>query len=194
MLRPKPRTKRIPILGTGFAIIVLVFLFAWSVKTFRAQDKTAPEDIIEKAPLAGILEPSPVTITSASLGEGVRQAELKSLAADGAQGIATRGEKDGHFYFTVTTTLLPIDRETQAYEVWLIRQLPYDFISLGEMVTNDLGQFIREWEPAVPQPGDARINLFADYAGYTSVLITRETKDGNADPGAHVMKGEFRLK
>lgn len=181
----------VPILGTGIGIVGLLALFAVSVKAFRSR----PEEPVTPAQplLAGILEPRPVHVTSESLGEGARQAELHALDGTGALGIATRGEKDGHFYFTVRTTLTGIDRETQAYEVWVIQELPYDFMRLGEMVTNDAGEFIFEWEPE--ESKDPNVDrTYAAYAGFTNIVITREAKDGNADPGTRVMTGEFRVR
>lgn len=190
MLRPKRRRSVLPLLGTGVIVLGLIGLFAVSVYAFRSKPKPTEEPAVSPL-LEGILEPHPVHVTSESLGEGARQAELVSLDGSGAQGIATRGEKDGHFYFTVRTTLGAIDRETQTYEVWLIQELPYDFFRVGEMVTNEEGAFIFDWEAA--EGRDGRGTSFTDYAGYTNVIITREGKDGNPDPGLRVMDGTFRV-
>ena len=49
------------------------------------------------------------------------------------------------------------------------------------MVTNDDGDFVFEW----PAPDDK------DYSSYTQVIITVNEYQGSADPGTHLVEGEF---
>lgn len=107
-------------------------------------------------------------------------AVIKNLS-DGAEiGAATRGAENSILYFTIKVSLPVIDRETEFYEVWLMRQVPFDFISVGEMTTNDSGEFVLEWA------GEA-----ADRFQFNKVVITREAKDGNSAPANKVAEGAF---
>jgi hypothetical protein len=109
------------------------------------------------------------------------EATLKDVTGGGASGRATRGTGEGHYYHSVKTSLPTIDREQFFYEGWLVRPVPFDYFSTGEMVTNNLGEFVLEWNGL---PGK-------DYQAYTRVVITLEAKDGNPDPAKHILEGEF---
>lgn len=107
-------------------------------------------------------------------------AAIKNLSDSAEVGVATRGVENSILYFTIRASLPAIDRETEFYEVWLMRQVPFDFISVGEMVTNDLGEFVLEWA------GEA-----ADWLQFNKAVITREAKDGNSAPANKVAEGIF---
>jgi|GEM_PF-935791 len=105
---------------------------------------------------------------------------IKSLSSNLEVGTAERGIENNILYHTVSVTLPEINRETEFYEGWLVRQAPYDFFSTGEMVTNDDGDFVLEWA-----------GEHSDITSYDHVVITREARDGNAAPSAHVAEGGF---
>ena len=79
------------------------------------------------------------------------------------------------------TTLPEIDREVHYYQVWMLRRLPYHYFSLGEMVTDEDGYFVLEWEAEDDE----------DYSAYTQIIVTVNPYDGSADPGQHLVEGEF---
>jgi hypothetical protein len=81
----------------------------------------------------------------------------------------------------INTTLPEIDREVYYYQVWLLSRLPYTFFSLGEMVTDEDGKFVFEWEA----PDDE------DYASYTEIIITVNQYEGSADPDQQRVIGVF---
>ncbi|MFH1253668.1 MAG: hypothetical protein V1664_05090 [Candidatus Uhrbacteria bacterium] len=109
-----------------------------------------------------------------------REATIKSLSSGQEIGLATRGLDKGVFYHTVKINLPAIDREKEFYEGWLLRQAPYDFFSTGEMITNEVGEFVLEWT-----------DTHDDLDDYNQVVITREARDGNSVPGARVAEGRF---
>lgn len=171
-----------PIVGTVGAILILIIIFGVAVAWFRASKKT-PEEMVFVESIADVLTPESVSLNA--IEEGVdtksRDAILYSNT-DGAEvGSAKRGAKDGAFYHSAKATLPEIDREAFFYEGWLVRKVPFDFFSTGEMVTNDDGEFVLEWEGEEDE----------DYSGYTQVVLTIEPYDGNPDPGDHVAEGEF---
>lgn len=109
-----------------------------------------------------------------------QSATIKSLSSNLEVGTAERGIENGILYHTVKVSLPEINREAEFYEGWLVRQAPYDFFSTGEMVTNDVGEFILEWA-----------GEHADVESYDRVVITREARDDNSAPSAHVAEGMF---
>jgi len=162
--------------GTGLVLAALVAAFIASVYLFRKSNNDLPTQNDDT--IANVLTAAPVAIPAVT---NSKEAVLHDLTGQGASGVATRGEKDGHYYHTIKAILPGIDRASQMYEGWLVRPVPYDYFSTGEMVTNDLGEFVLEFN------GDPR----GEYSGYTQVVITLEAKDGISDPAAHVMEGEF---
>lgn len=134
--------------------------------------------------IADILTPTPVSVEliERALDTQSRDAVLRWLATGEEVGEARRGEKDGAYDLRVKASLPAIDREVQFYEVWLLQQIPYAYFSVGEMVTNDLGEFVLEWNA---------MDKDISYNGYTQVIITLEMYDENLDPAAHVAEGFF---
>lgn len=105
---------------------------------------------------------------------------IKSLSSNLEVGTAERGIENDILYHTINVTLPEINRDTEFYEGWLVRQAPYDFFSTGEMVTDDDGDFVLEWA-----------GQHADIISYDHVIITREARDDNVAPSAHVAEGGF---
>jgi len=162
-------------LGTFALSAILLGAFAGSVYLFRKEDGSAPspkEGAAASPAIAAVIPTSALTDTSADLVDQHSSAKV---------GIATRGQKDGAFEFLVTMNPPAIDRETQAYVVWLLRPVPFDFFSLGEMVTDDTGAFVTDWLGEKDKSYDA----------YTRIIITLQPK-GAPDPAANqVIKGVF---
>lgn len=107
-------------------------------------------------------------------------AVIKSLSSNLEVGSADRGIENGILYHTIKVSLPEINRETEFYEGWLVRQAPYDFFSTGEMVTNNLGEFVLDWA-----------GEHSDIVSYDRVIITREARDDNPAPAEHVAEGVF---
>lgn len=166
-------------LVTGFLVTVLAGVFAVSVKAFRA--RTPEPQAISIASTAPIATPTSITPSIPESARQDREAALVDVRSSVRVGVARRGQEDGKPYVELVMSPLAIDRESQAYEAWLLRQVPYEFFSLGEMVTNDLGEFVVRWEGGKDGTVD----------DYTRVVVTLEKKDGNPDPGEQVIKGTF---
>jgi hypothetical protein len=169
-----------PILRSFGVAIACFLLFGYGIYHFRFAPKPteeAPPIVATDVEVAGGL----ISIPGADGKDS--EAELANVSGGGADGIATRVTDDDQYELRVNTSLLGdgIDRETYFYEVWLIRKVPYDFFSAGEMVTNSLGEFVLEWE------GEKGKN----YNGYTKVIVTLEARDENQAPAQHILEGEF---
>lgn len=178
MQTPKKRGRIKTVIGTGGIVAALVVVFFGAVFWFRAP----AENVQMVDSIAHILTPDPI---SAAVFNGIdtesHSAALIQTGTGSRIGTAVRGLKDGHFYLEINAALPEIERETQYYQVWLLRKLPYSFFSLGEMQTDEEGRFILEWEA----PDDK------NYADYTHVIITLNAYEGSADPGTHLVEGEF---
>lgn len=166
-------------LGTVVIVVALFVLFVVAVFWFR-RPKEALENRIDS--IAEVLRPDPI---SEAILHGAIDTESRSatlfLAANQAVGEATRGKKDEQFFLELAADLPEIDREVFFYEVWLLRPIPYDFFSVGEMVTDEDGTFVLEWEGEKDK----------DYSGYMRLIITRQEYGGSADPQAHIIEAEF---
>ena len=66
----------------------------------------------------------------------------------------------------------------------LFSRLPFGFFPLGELLTDELGAFVLEWE----QTDQSK------YVSYRTIIVTREAKDANPDPGVRVLEGTFEKK
>ena len=161
-------------------MVLLFVLFIFAVQWFRAPKEDPVEARIDS--IVEVLTPDPI---SEAVLKGIdtqsRLATLRWTSTQEMLGEAVRGIKDEQYYFEAKLSLPEIDREIHYYQVWLVRTLPYDYFSLGEMVTNDDGEFVIEW-----QAEDG-----VDYSDYTSIVITVNTYDGSSDPGDHLVEGEF---
>ena len=156
-------------------VIVFLGLFVVSVYFFRKPPPAAP--FVEDGDAAPEVEAAPrFTLDLEST-----EAHLEDVTGGSASGTATRGAKNGDFFHTLKADLPAIDRETTFYEGWLVKLIPFSYFSTGEMVTNELGEFVLEWAGETDK----------DYKAYTKVVITVEAKDGNPDPAAHVLEGTF---
>lgn len=165
---------------TAIVVLVLFIVFILAVRWFRSEPEQE-ESVVSS--IADVLKPDPISqaVIDGAIDTQSRQATLNWVASGERVGAATRGEKDDRYYFEMKTSLPEIDRETQYYQVWLLSRLPYDFFSLGEMVTDEEGYFVLEWAP-----GDDE-----DYSSYTQVIVTLNAYDGSSDPGTHLVEGEF---
>ena len=166
---------------TAVCVIVLFIIFVVAVRWFRAEP-IAEESVVSS--IANVLKPDPISqaVIDGAIDTQSREATLVLVASGERVGSATRGEKDDRYYFEMKTSLPEIDREVSYYQVWLLSRLPYEFFSLGEMVTDEDGYFVLEWEASDDE----------DYSNYTQVIITVNQYEGSSDPGVHLVEGEFR--
>lgn len=168
-----------PALATAFFVLLIAGAFVGAVYLFRMKGNAAdapsplPEGGTRGVGVADALIPRTAIED--------REAALYDVRDSLKVGVARRGVEDGKPYFEIVMNPPAIDRETHAYEAWIVRPVPYDYFSVGEMVTNDLGEFVVRWE------GEKG----TDVDEYTRVVVTLEAKDGNPDPGEQVIKGVF---
>ncbi|MBI4592535.1 hypothetical protein HY733_03765 [Candidatus Uhrbacteria bacterium] len=166
---------------TAVSVVVLFIVFIVAVRWFRSEPIPEEEEVVSS--IVDILKPDPISqaVIDGAIDTQSRETTLYWIASGERVGAATRGEKDDRYYFEMKTSLPEIDRELSYYQVWLLSRLPYDFFSLGEMVTDEDGYFVLEWEAP-----DAE-----DYSSYTQVIITVNQYEGSVDPGVHLVEGEF---
>lgn len=152
-------------------VVGFVLLFVGSVFIFR---NTKHEKPIEKA--IEVIEATEVTKTLTQL-----DATLVGVSSNKSVGTAARSIANGVFHLNMSAALPGIDRESQFYQAWLVRPVPYDYVSAGEMVTNDLGTFVLDWNGSSDK----------DYSGYTDLVITLQARGGDTDPQTHIVEGGF---
>jgi len=161
----------------GVVVLGFVLLFACSLFVFRGAEKKDKPTVSSAAATTSDQTASVLFPTSLSNPD----ATLIGLSSQKPVGAITRTLSDNVFHVSVHATLPGIDRVSQFYEVWLVRPVPYDFVSAGEMITNDLGTFTLDWNGLSDK----------DYSGYTNVVITLQARGGDADPQTHIVEGEF---
>lgn len=167
---------------TTLGVLVLGGIFAFAVYQFRT-NTAASASVVEEEKKEVVADPDSALKAHNSLDKQSPRADLAALSARGGRGTAVRGLRHGRYLLNVDTNIVntSIDRATQQYEVWLLRPIPYDFINIGPMISNNVGFFYTEWEGEEGK----------EYGDYTQVLITLEPKDDVADPGEKVLFGEF---
>lgn len=176
-----PRSRTGSVLGTIIGLLACAGLFAASVYLFRTRSSALAEQRRK--------EPTP-TVDAANVVDAPRQTATLmgvngaagSLPAGQAGGEAMREAKNGAYTLSVHAQPPAIDRQTEAYEVWLLRRRPFAFTRIGEMTTDEAGVFVLDWSST-----DGTL----DVGSYPTVVVTREAKDGNLDPGTHVLTGTF---
>jgi len=167
--------------GTGAMVVVLFIVFIFAVQWFRAPKEELEEVLVSS--IVDVLTPDPISeAVLKAIDTESKEATLHWISTGELLGEAERGVKDDRYYFEAELSLPEIDRDVHYYQVWLIRKLPYDFFSLGEMVTNDDGAFMIEWVA-----GDDDV----DYFEYTGIVITVNQYDGTSDPIVKRVEGEF---
>ncbi len=104
---------------------------------------------------------------------------LMSVGDGYGSGTATSQFVNGTFRHVIVVTL-PSPPEGYAYEGWLIRSKPFDFLSTGRLIqhADDLKWYLL-WE----QKEDRR--------DYKKVVVTLEPNDANPAPADHVLEGVF---
>ena len=181
------RRRSSPLSGTivlvALVVIAIAGLFACGIWWFRFRPReTADAKAAET--IAGIMSPTSVSATdlAAATSGTARDATLRDVSGGRATGTAARETVDGQYHLRMkAASFPPIDLEKEFYEGWLVRQVPYDFISVGAFVANEDGSWGLEWAGAPEK-----------YDGYVRLVVTREPKDGNPDPSGHVLEGEFK--
>jgi hypothetical protein len=162
------------IIGLG---ILTLLIFSYGLYKLRVGQKEKAEEKNDASMVADSSEKSEVVST---INLARQSTVIKSLSSNLEVGSAERGIENGILYHSVKVSLPEIDRTTEFYEGWLVRQSPYDFFSTGEMMTNNLGEFVLEWA-----------GEHADIVSYDRVIITREARDDNPAPSEHVAEGAF---
>ncbi len=180
--KKRPRLKWESAVGTGLVVLILFFVFVVAVKWFRAPKE---EVVVSEIDITNVLTPDPVAshVIEKGIDRDSKDANLFWLGTGEQIGEAARGEKDGKYYLEIESPLPEIDREIYYYQVWLLREIPYDFFSLGEMITDEDGVFIFEWKA----PDDELYNDFIQ------IIITRNLYDGSSEPEDKVIQGEFGI-
>lgn len=161
----------------GFIVLGFVVLFAGSLFLFRGSaKKTEPKTLVNSSVISETTAP-----TTPPISLSYPDATLIGLSSQKPVGTASRSISNALFHLNTHATLPGIDRASQFYEVWLVRPVPYDFVSAGEMITDDSGAFILDWNGVNDK----------DYSGYTNLVITLQARGGDADPQTHIVEGEF---
>jgi hypothetical protein len=176
------RTSRVGTHGITIGIVFVCFVvFVGAVFWFRTSQKESLET--KKDSIVDVLTPTPVasSIVEGAIDLESPQATLTNLVSGKVIGTATRGTQDSAYRVAMNASLPEIDREKQFYQAWLVRKIPYDYLSAVEFMTNDLGVFVLEW---IGEPQK-------DYRAYTKVVITLQTKGGDQAPQTHIAEGEF---
>jgi hypothetical protein len=160
-------------------VLVLFIIFIFSVRWFRGS-KSIKESNVDS--IINILKPDPISQAVISGAIDTESSEA-ILYMDGSDiGLAKRGTKDKKYFLEIKSVLPEINREEYFYEVWLLSQLPYKYISICEMVTNDDGEFVIEWGAE---------DVDDNYSSYAKVVITLQKYNGSIDPQNHIVVGEF---
>lgn len=161
-------------------MILLFVLFVIAVAWFR-KPKEVLDDRIES--IAEVLRPDPISqaVLNGAIDTKSKTAFLKLVASGNGVGEAIRGMKNDKPFFEFKAQMPEIDRAVYFYEVWLIRPIPYNFFSLGEMVTNDEGDFVLEWEGKEEE----------EVMDYVEIVVTRQEYGKSTDPQMHVVEGRF---
>lgn len=166
--------------GPISVVVGFVIVFIVSVAWFRQPDPVE-ETTIDS--IASILRPDPISqaILNGAIDVESPSASLKLVSNQKIVGQAHRGIKDGHYFLELSASMPEIDREVFYYQVWLVRPIPYDYVPVGEMVTNEEGVFMLAWD------GQPEV----DYSGYMRLVITRQEYQGSKDPQTHIVRAEF---
>ncbi len=166
---------------TGLVVVVLFVVFVFAVFQFR-KPKEAVQDRVGS--IADVMTPDPISaaVIAGAIDTESEHATMHPLNSAESIGRARRGEKDDAYHIELTLTLPEIDREIFYYEVWLVQPIPYDFLPIGEMTTDEDGKFILAWQAP---------DKDADYSGYVQIVITRQEKTGSPDPNVKIAEGEF---
>jgi hypothetical protein len=166
--------------GTVMVVIILFVVFVLAVGWFRA-----PKDDVRTRvnSIADVMTPDPIneSVIAGAIDTEDREALIYPMGSESSIGLAKRGEKNDAYFFEITSSLPEIDREVYYYSVWLVQPVPYDYVSVGEMVTDDDGAFVLEWEWLDDM----------DYFGYVDIVITRQEYNGSTDPNVRVAEGRF---
>ncbi len=163
------------VVGTVLGLLACAGLFVVSVYLFRSRAGNAARE-------SRSATTSPAAETRLA-DQPPQTAELSGVDGVQGSGTVTRETKNGQQAISVRATPPAIDRQAESYEAWLLRRRPFAFTRLGEMVTDETGTFVLDWTS-----GDSTVDAFS----YPTVIITREAKDGNPDPGVHTLTGTFK--
>lgn len=175
------RPSRLPSFGgakknvrVGLVVAAFVLLFGGSMFLFRTAKHEKPKDVSSVLATTSTVTPNPSEFSQTS-------ATLIGLTSNKPVGTATRSLVTSLFHLSMSVTLPGIDRASQFYQAWLVRPVPYDYVSAGELITNDLGTFILDWNGLADK----------DYSGYTNLVITLQARGGDEDPQGHIAEGGF---
>lgn len=156
-----------------FLVGGFVLLFAGAMFLFRSTKYEKPAEKV-----VGVIETTKVTEAGIL---GNPDATMIGVSSQKPVGTAVRTMANNLFHLNMSTTLPGIDRESQYYQAWLVRPVPYDYVSAGELMTDDLGSFVLDWNGLVDK----------NYSGYTNLVITLQARGGDEGPQGHVAEGEF---
>ncbi len=165
-------------------VAALVFIFIIGLFWFRSggEENSVEENISSTVVSDSRSQTQTNTqVTEPAMTPGqVDTTELVDVSGGSSSGEASREIQDG-FFRHVVKAYMPAPGENYFYEGWLVRQSPFDFFSTGDMVQNESGEWVLEW-----------FGEFGEtYSDYPLVVITIEPDDGDPDPAAHILEGEF---
>ena len=176
---PSSGVSRGKIAGTIFFAIIFVVIFGGSVYAFR---RSAAKNV---KPSAAELDTSnPNSNTPASIDLPSQSVPFNDVENGGGKGQATREIQNGKLHLTLTATLPTIDRTTISYEGWLVSRYPFNYVPLGELTTDQTGAFVLDWTSTAN-------SISSDPSTYTWLVITRQLKTDDANPGPHVVEANF---
>jgi hypothetical protein len=168
-LRQNVKQMRMWLIVGGLILLFIVSMFVFRSKKYEKPVVT-PEVLSASDTVTKIVG----ELTNPS-------ATLIGVSSNNPVGTAIRTLTTGMFHLSISANLPGIDRESQFYQAWLVRPVPYNYVSAGEFVTNDLGTFVLDWSGSVDK----------DYSDYTNLVVTLQARNGSPDPQTHIAKGTF---
>ncbi len=180
--KKKKKSKFGSTIGTGAFVVGLFILFVIAVIWFRSPKEIVAPDEVDS--IVEIMKPDPISqaVINGAIDTESKEARMRLLSSGNDVGFVKRGTKDDKFFLESEMVLPEIDREAWFYQVWLIRQIPYGFFSVGEMITNEDGAFVVEWQALEEED---------EYSDYSHIVVTLQEYRGSTDPQRHIVEGVF---
>lgn len=161
------------IFGLLLFFVLGIYVFRTSASIHKAKREKDHEPVATSAEKEVALhEQAPIVIPLHDVEGGV------------SQGQATRSKTENEFHLAMHAALPPIDRANIMYKAWLVSRAPFDYVSAGELVKDETGAFVLDWDGEKGK----------EYATYSLLVVTRQSKNTGNDPGVHVLEGIFLLK
>lgn len=160
-------------------VIAVALLAYYIIAPDRSPDKEMTENM-ERSEVSEDINRLPITIKKTEEMMEITlpyQGTLNDVTGGNASGIAKSGIFEGEYFLSVTFENLPDLDPGYFYEGWVVRKLPFDFISTG-VLTRTNGQWVNMY-----------MSLDTGLLGYPDYVLTLEPDDGDPDPAGHVLEG-----